>query len=82
LQYNTEHPFKRHDVIKTYFVDFYFPSLDLIIELDGTQHKNTVEYDTDRDNYIMTNYNVNIIRVSHKEYQAMTKLELIKSLLG
>jgi len=82
LQYNIEHPFKRLDMIKTYFVDFYFPSLSLIIELDGSQHKNTIEYDTERDNYIMTIYDVNIIRVSHKEYQNQSKIELIRSLLG
>lgn len=78
----TEQPFKRHDQVKTYFVDFYFPKINLIIELDGTQHKNTQEYDQQRDQYISDRYNLEIIRISHKEYQQKTKLPLIQVKLG
>jgi very-short-patch-repair endonuclease len=82
LKFISECPFKRFDYTKTYFADFYFPDLSLIIELDGTQHKNTIEYDNERDNYISTNYNVQLIRISHKEYVNKTKLELINSVLS
>ena len=82
LHYHTEYPFKRFDYTKTYFADFYFPDKNLIIELDGTQHKNTVDYDTNRDEYISLHYNVQILRISHKEYVNKVKLLLIMSLLN
>jgi very-short-patch-repair endonuclease len=80
--YITEQPFKRLDQVKTYFADFYFPELSLIIELDGTQHKRTQEYDQERDRYISSAYNVEIIRISHKEYIQKTKLSLVENKLG
>ena len=52
LEVIIEQPFPRLDIIKTYFGDFYFPSLYLLIELDGTQHLKTIEYDIERDNYL------------------------------
>ena len=66
---------------KTYFIDFYFPQLKLGIELDGTQHKNTFEYDTERDSYIEREYEIQILRVTHSEYKKKTKLKLIEDLL-
>lgn len=78
----TEKAFRRHDIAKTYFVDFYFPNLNLVIELDGTQHKNTKLYDQERDQYITFTYGVEILRISHKEYIEKTKIEFIKSKLG
>jgi very-short-patch-repair endonuclease len=77
-----EQSFKRLDQVKTYFADFYFPDLKLIIELDGTQHKYTKEYDQERDNYISSTYGIEVIRISHKEYQKGTKVSLIESKLG
>lgn len=77
INYKTEQSFKRLDKTKTYFVDFYFPNLNLIIELDGSQHKNSKEYDHDRDNYISSVYNVEIIRITHQEYTKKSKLKFI-----
>jgi very-short-patch-repair endonuclease/predicted nucleic acid-binding Zn ribbon protein len=82
LDYITEQPFKRLDMIKTYYADFYFPNLNLIIELDGSQHKHTQQYDSNRDDYITKTYDVNIVRISHQEYQSKSKIDLIKNLLG
>jgi very-short-patch-repair endonuclease len=82
VSFKPEHPFKRLDTVKTYFADFYFPDLKLIIELDGTQHKHTIEYDSDRDNYIQTTYGVKIIRVTHKEYVSKSRLIEIEQLLS
>ena len=77
-----EYPFKRHDQVKTYFADFYFPNLNLIIELDGTQHKKSAEYDNERDCYINRSYGVNIIRISHKEYTSKQLIPQIKEILS
>lgn len=67
-----------------YFADFYFPTLDLIIELDGTQHntKSAKEYDRERDHYISTNYSIQIVRISHKEYVSKQRVSEIGALLG
>lgn len=82
LEVKVEEPFRRKDKASCYFADFYFPSLNLIIELDGTQHKNNTEYDIQRDKHLTEHYNVQILRISHKEYQEKTKLDLIISKLG
>lgn len=83
VEYHTEYPFKRLDMIKTYFADFYFPQLKLIIELDGTQHNNPKQqkYDKERDQYISQQYNLTIVRISHKEYITKTKIQEIHHLL-
>lgn len=86
VQFTQEHPFKRFDSLgnyeKTYFVDFFFPTLNLIIELDGTQHKTTTEYDSERDLYISNNYNVKILRITHYEFVNKLRIEEISVLLG
>ena len=81
LEYIKEYKFSRLDTLKSYFGDFYFPTLNLVIELDGIQHLKTQEYDQERDEYIQKTYNVEIIRISHKEYKNKTKLELIRNKL-
>lgn len=82
LQFFYDKPFKRLDMIKTYFVDFYFPSKNLIIELDGTQHLKTIEYDANRDDYLKTTYGVNIVRISYKEYKNKSRINEIIQLLS
>ena len=67
---------------KNYFVDFYFPTLGLVIELDGTQHKKTIEQDQARDAYLQKQYGLTIVRITHSEYQKKTKLGLVCNLLG
>jgi very-short-patch-repair endonuclease len=82
IGYIPEYPVKRQDMLKTYFGDFYFPSKNLIIELDGTQHNDTTEYDQERDTYITQTYGITIFRISHKEYVGKTKLDKVIQLLS
>ncbi len=82
LQYIIEQPFKRLDMTKTYFADFFFPTKQLVIELDGSQHQYTVAYDKDRDNYISTHYGVQVIRITHAEYQDKSRIQEIVRLLS
>lgn len=82
LEVITEMKFKRNDMIKTYYADFYFPSKNLIIELDGSQHKLTTEYDSIRDAYISANYNLTILRISHDDYVKKTYIDYIKDILS
>ena len=44
--------FNRQKVIGNYIVDFYIPSLSLVIEIDGWSHNYKEEYDFVRDNYL------------------------------
>ncbi|MEX5366519.1 endonuclease domain-containing protein [Acinetobacter haemolyticus] len=46
--------FRRQHVIAPYIVDFYCHELDLVIELDGSQHgtDDGKEYDTERTKYL------------------------------
>lgn len=85
IQFETEVPFKRTNHLgeyeRTYFVDFYFSHLNLIIELDGSQHKNTIEYDTERDEYISFQYGLKIIRITHTEYVKNLKYDEIVEVL-
>ena len=44
--------FNRQKIIGNYIVDFYVPSLSLIVEIDGWSHNYKEEYDFKRDNYL------------------------------
>jgi very-short-patch-repair endonuclease/predicted nucleic acid-binding Zn ribbon protein len=82
IVYATEYPFRRPDQNKTYFADFYFPNINLIIELDGSQHEKSKSYDLDRDNFISSEYRISILRISHKDYVKKSKLPEIMELLA
>lgn len=82
VEYVSEQPFRREEQNKTYFADFFFPKINLIIELDGTQHTDSVKYDEDRDHFIADNYGVRVLRITHSEYKRKTKLDTVMSLLS
>jgi very-short-patch-repair endonuclease len=44
--------FDRQRVIGNYIVDFYCPSLELVVEIDGSSHDDKIEYDEQRDVYL------------------------------
>ena len=44
--------FNRQKIIGNYIVDFYLPSLSLVIEIDGWSHNYKEEYDLERENYL------------------------------
>ena len=54
--------FNRQKIISNYIVDFYIPSLSLVIEIDGCSHNNKEEYDFERNNYLKS-FGLNIIRI-------------------
>ena len=45
--------FYRQKIIGHYIVDFYCPQKRTIIEVDGSSHVDKVEYDAERDAYLM-----------------------------
>ena len=66
---------------KIYYGDFYFPDKNLLIELDGKQHKDCIEYDSQRDIDILYHHNVTTLRISYDEFKAKTKIDLVLSLI-
>jgi very-short-patch-repair endonuclease len=66
---------------KIYFGDFFFPSVGILIELDGSQHENTKEYDFQRDVDILNYHNVKTLRIPYKEYFAKTKIKDVQNIL-
>lgn len=44
--------FRRQYSVGPYILDFFCPDKRLAIELDGEQHKEAVEYDKERDEYL------------------------------
>ena len=84
LKYEPEYTIRNHITQKWYFVDFYFPEINLIVELDGKQHEKPKHKEADklRDEYITTHLNLNVFRISYDEYQAGSKIsELLKLLV-
>ena len=66
--WDSEVHFWNEDLRKNYFPDFIFESKKLIIELDGTQHRKTVEQDAIRDQWFESN-GYKVVRISHPEFK-------------
>lgn len=66
---------------KRYISDFYFPSLKLIIEMDGKQHEQTVKEDSIKDNSLLEEFNIKTLRITHKEWKHKIKQDILHSLL-
>lgn len=84
-EYQPEHHIKRYDLsgkfLKNYFLDFYFAHLNLAIELDGTQHKLTVEKDQDRDGYL-NSIGITVYRIPYTVFQKNEWIDPVRKLLG
>lgn len=81
-KYHEQVHFYNEESSKHGWADFVFPKEKLIIELDGTHHRNRKELDDTRDAYLTRNRGYTVLRVTIHEYYKKTKLELIKSLLN
>ena len=75
--------FSEEGEIKNYFyIDFFFPKSNIGLELDGTQHNYTKEYDSVRDEIIKNLHGITIHRITHKEYMSKSKKDFIDSIIG
>jgi very-short-patch-repair endonuclease len=45
--------FDRHKIIGNYIVDFFCTNCNTVIEIDGSSHDDKIEYDTERDAYLI-----------------------------
>lgn len=68
IGWDTEVHFWNDVLRKNYFPDFIFESRKLIIELDGTQHRKTVEQDAIRDKWF-SDKSYKVIRIPHSEFK-------------
>lgn len=77
--------FYRQKVIGKYIVDFYCPSVKLVIELDGSQHfeEKGIEYDTERTKYL-EQFGVVVVRISNDEinYNFDNTCEYLEALIN
>ena len=80
-KYQYEIHFFDSDNKKSYYVDFLFEDIKLIIELDGSQHVKTIKEDKIRDLFFET-LGYTVCRITHVEYINKTKLETILLLLA
>jgi len=55
--------FNRQKIIGNYIVDFYVPSLSLVIEIDGSSHHYKEEYDHERESFFNL-LGLNVFKVS------------------
>ena len=58
--------FRRQYSVGPYVLDFYCPSKKLAIEIDGAQHLQNKEYDTERSNYLSV-FGIKVIRFWNNE---------------
>lgn len=76
-----EKQFQNKDTENYYFADFYFEELQLIIEIDGSQHLKTMESDAYRDRSILEQYDINTIRIPAIDFLKGRWEEKLKELL-
>ncbi|MCP4604891.1 MAG: endonuclease domain-containing protein, partial [Proteobacteria bacterium] len=75
--------FRRQQVIDRFIVDFFAPSHNLVLEIDGASHKGREEHDAAREQFLTDN-GLTIIRFSAKEVEnsPSSVIEKIKHLLN
>lgn len=83
FNYIPEYTIKNHLTGKWYFVDFYFPDIKLVVELDGRQHEKPKHQQADkiRDQYIKEHKSLEVFRISYDEYQQGIKINSLLKLL-
>lgn len=69
--------FRRQHSIGPYVADFYCKEKKLIIELDGSQHVKSKEYDKERDNYLKI-LGIKVLRFWNNEIDKNIEEVLIK----
>lgn len=79
--YLTEVRFYNPTTKRNGWADFVFPSYRLIIELDGSHHRNRIELDQIRDAYL-TSRGWKVVRITYREYQLGSRKAEILNLLG
>lgn len=62
--------------------DFYFPSIRLAVEIDGSSHDNKQIFDKSIDIHLLNKYNIKIFRIKNfDESKTLEIIDLIKNML-
>lgn len=79
-----QHPFRNNKQHGHFYTDFYFPTLRLVIELDGTQHNlpDNKLHDAQRDQHLLDHHGVTVVRITSSEYKRQTRINEIRELLS
>ena len=72
-----QYKFRRQQVIGPYIVDFICQSAKLIVELDGSQHIDTIEYDRQRDEWLLSQ-GYRVVRIWNHEWVQQQSVVLEK----
>ncbi|MFO0744002.1 MAG: endonuclease domain-containing protein [Candidatus Paceibacterota bacterium] len=71
--------FSRQKIFGEFIVDFYCARLGLVLEIDGEIHESQKEHDQERENYLINNYNLKILRIKNSEIDESTIFELLEN---
>jgi very-short-patch-repair endonuclease len=82
LDFQIQHPIRNNKQQGYFYIDFFIPSLNLGIELDGTQHIKNKKHDIDRDSFILQQHKIYIFRITASEYYKKAKIEIVKTILS
>ena len=64
-----------------HLINFYFPDLNLIVEMDGKQHQDTIIEDELKDSLLKEEFNLDTIRITHKQWRYKEKAKVLESVL-
>lgn len=81
IPFETEVHFRDKELNKSYFADFLFDELKLIVELDGNQHEKRKTHDEKRDKYF-NSIGYSVIRITHHEYRQKEKVGMLEDLFA
>ena len=69
--------FKREEIILGYVVDFFFPEVNVIVEVDGSHHREQIVRDSRRDDVLRANW-YRVMRFSASEVINATESVVVK----
>jgi len=68
--------FDRQRIIGSYIVDFYVKKLGLVVEIDGSSHDNKVQYDKEREDYLIS-FGLRVYRITVNDVLKNLHLSMI-----
>lgn len=73
--------FWNEEIKRNGWLDFVFPKLKLIIELDGNHHAKRKQKDDTRDEYLSRVRGYKVVRITHREFVLKARIDEIAILL-
>lgn len=81
LQFIFQHPWTNTPTREFYISDFYFPSLEITLEIDGKSHNNKLQKQKDtRKEAFLTSLGIKTIRITNGKTRSMNEVSMVKLL--